>query len=205
MLPSYAQWKGWSLPSKYGLIGLGLGIISLIVGVIPMTDWRGPQPNTPTDEFQDLIVEARNELRYATKCLSSYKLKYWENSAQICPPPELHNLQKLFAKYRGVLSSRGLGEIDRLDQIPSHIVDTAALISNVPSLRQMRLYDAANNEPLKRIWYEAHFLDWYLCWFDARFKKEQCKSAPDKPQDDTMIGPKWDDTIEFVDYLGYLD
>ena len=37
MLPSKQQWAKWTLPSKYSLIGLFLGIIGIVIGLYSLT------------------------------------------------------------------------------------------------------------------------------------------------------------------------
>jgi len=62
MLPTWQQWKKWSLPSKYGLIGLVLGIL----GLCPFL-WQLVEPKEYN--LEDQLLKTRRELLSNIECI----------------------------------------------------------------------------------------------------------------------------------------
>jgi hypothetical protein len=218
MLPSREQWRKWSLPSKYSLVGLALGILGLGIGIVPLLPNTKTAPlvnsgeSAPSNDFQRLVIAARSELFYASRCLSSYKLLYWQNDAQVCPPPDLNRTAELIDRYHGILEVNTYGEMWALDEIPREIRARSLAYSRIRSPEAMRTLENDGGYTLKDIWFKAQFLNWYLCWHDERFEDSQCSNLPVRPVDDTLMGPDWEQMPSksclingFADHLGCLD
>ena len=52
MIPTYKQFKKWTLPSKYSFIGVVLALVSILIA-ISQSIWLSPNKKVPSIEFKE--------------------------------------------------------------------------------------------------------------------------------------------------------
>ncbi len=63
MIPSWKQWKGWKLPSKYTAIGMYIGIFGLLVGIIPLVFMVKERYFDQKSDKEELVILAFPRLK----------------------------------------------------------------------------------------------------------------------------------------------
>jgi hypothetical protein len=217
-IPTVAQYKKWSLPTKWGfwsaLIGIPTGILGLLLGVMPLLNDSGREVRS------NELFKAAQELRYNREYLFALSQSFTSMSSSL-PPGSIKAdaLIHVFDKHFGLVTNDAYGEQKHLYQLGLTLKDLGAQISSVSRRTELNELMRSSEFSVGDLLFLNDFLLWYLkpILSDELTLEQKSAFGPlDLPTDTFAIhGSKavhlkyfqadGRPLSKFVDYLGLID
>jgi hypothetical protein len=162
MIPSYKQYRTWSLPSKWtfwsAIIGLPVGIVSLLVTFFPLS-----KPDAGDAERRLLLFRVAQELRYNHAWLSEVALAVTAKS-EAFPAGSLKTdaLVDLANREHQQVVKGAYGEEKHIYQEILRLKDWGVALSSPQSYSQVQALESWSTNTLHDILFLNEFLRWYL-------------------------------------------
>lgn len=218
LFPTVAQYKKWSMPTKWGfwsaLIGIPTGILGLLLGVMPLL-------NDPRREARSNdLFKAAQELLYNREYLSAVSLSLNSNSASLTLGSIKTNaLIHVFDKHFGLVTNDAYGEQKHLYQLTLTLKDIGTQIDRVSRPTELKGLIRKSEFSADDILFLNDFLLWYLkpILNDELTLEQKSTFGPLNLPNETFVilGPKeahlkyfqadGRPISKFSDYLGLID
>ena len=192
MLPTPQQWRRWSLPSKYGLIGVVLTFVglagSVFFWIVPFSQTESPKPDLPRISYFPAIYElASNDWGYS-QCLVGKKCKLTRISYD--------ETGKLLRQHYDQVLESSYGEENTIMDLYQQLSDERASARRIGERKFRNL-----------------FLIWYIDLKGERLSWKEREALPTALfpvldcQTDAHVYIEMDGRIVncMSDYLGYMD